>query len=188
MAAWVSINPCGRRLLRELFSFRSHSSSYELVVMGVLCMTMLEVWERPRSSGMKRFFRAAWGEAWQLAALFCELDVLPFPPPALEEGCGPGRWILFHCSCSRLIRKISSVGASDFLCWQDWSRWGCGQKWYIQFSPCLAPPTSSIWGWVGPSIAVCVSKRFLPGWLLCVGSVLQWPVWRTSPFPHPLWF
>jgi hypothetical protein len=68
-AAWVSIDPCGRRLLRELSSFRSHSSSCELVIVVVLCMTTLGVWEHPRSGDMKSFFRAAWGKVWQMSTL-----------------------------------------------------------------------------------------------------------------------
>jgi hypothetical protein len=39
----MPIDPCGKRLLRELSLFRSHSSSCELVVVVVLCMTALEV-------------------------------------------------------------------------------------------------------------------------------------------------
>jgi hypothetical protein len=118
----------------------------------------------------------------------CELDVLPLPLPTLEGGYGPGRRILFHCSCSKLIQQFSSVGASCSVWWRDWSRWGCGQEWYIQFRPYLAPLTSSIRGWVGPSTRVCVSECILPTRLLCVGLVLPWSVWRTSPFPRPQWF
>jgi hypothetical protein len=66
----MSIDPCGKRLLRELSLFRSHSFSCELVVVVVLCMTALEVWECLRSSSMKCFFQAAWGKAWRLVALF----------------------------------------------------------------------------------------------------------------------
>ncbi len=123
---------------------------------------------------------------WQ--PCFCELGILPLPLLSLKEGCGLGWRILFHCSCLRLIWQLSSVGVFCYVCWQDWSRWGCGQGWYIQIRPCLAPLASSIRGWVGPSEGVCVAERSPLTRLLCVGSVRPWLVWGTNPLSRPLWF
>jgi hypothetical protein len=110
----------------------------------MLCMTVLGIWERPRSNNVKRFFEPLGARPDNWWPLSFELDVLPLPIPTLEGGCGPSRQILFRCSCSRLIRELSSVSAFYFVCWRDWTRWGCGQEWYIQFHPYLAPPTNSI--------------------------------------------
>lgn len=50
------IDPCGRRLLRELSSVQSLSRSCELG--AVLCVATFGVWECSKSSGVKRFFLA----------------------------------------------------------------------------------------------------------------------------------
>jgi hypothetical protein len=50
---------------------------------------------------------------------FCEFDVFPLPLPTLEGGYELRQQILFHCSCSRLIRQLSIVGVFCSICWQD---------------------------------------------------------------------
>ncbi len=83
-------------------------------------MTALGVWECPKSSSMKHFFRATWGEAWWLAALFlwtwCSSPPTPTPCFKRRLWAGAANFIslfmlkidsrVFQCRCFLLLEPM----------------------------------------------------------------------------------